>query len=430
MGAIEEKRSILDSKGWRVFLEVVFSLCIMLGAVGDGRTTPSSLKVISLAAIAVGFLVIFITGDFKRMGKVAGFFGVYGFILLGIIVWSVFLWIIHMESVSFIIRGVVKFGYQFLVLLIVSAGVYMLGERAIFATFYGLAGANIIIAVIGVINHGPAETLSSIVYFFETFGEQTGFMREMEIHDITFTYGFFLIYFIFFAKRNKERIVDTVIAAVLFILGWKRIAAGALALVIVFGWLLGFVKHKPRIIIMNAICIVAILLGFGYVLFIRYDMFNTVMQLFNIDTMGRDQIYDFIQPYYDISIAYLGYGFEYTSVLLNNIVNNSPELKIGVLALHNNILTEYIELGFIGFWAWLFYTWLVQYRWLINHQGEMVSMLFIMCEAYIFITYMTDNTLYYYWTSMVLRLMPMAYSLHKPEHTDQFHWPWIRVKKV
>lgn len=430
MEVIEEKRSILESKAWRIFLEVIFSLCIMLAAVGDGRTMPSSLKVISLGTIVIGFLVIFITGDFKRMGKVAGFFGIYGFILLGIIVWSVFLWIIHMESISFIMRGVVKFGYQFLVLLIVSSGVYMLGERAVYATFYGIAGANIIIALITIPHYGFAETLNSIMYFIETFGEQTGFMREMEIHDITFTYGFFLIYFIFFAKRGKERVIDIVIAAVLFILGWKRIAAGALALVIFFGWILGFAKHRARVIIMNMICITAIILSFAYVLFIRYDLFNTVMQLFEINTMGRDQIYDFIQPYYNISITYLGYGFEYTSVLLRDIVNNFPELKIGVLALHNNILTEYIELGFIGFWAWIFYTWLVQFRWLINNQGEMVSMLFIMCEAYIFITYMTDNTLYYYWTSMTLRLLPMAYSLHKPEHTDQFHWPWIRVKKV
>lgn len=425
-----EKKSILESKGWCRALEIIFAICIMLGAIGDGKTMPSSLKALSLVSILIGFLVIMITGDFRRMGKVAGFFGVYGFILLGIIVWSVFLWIIHLESISFVLRGVIKFGYQFLVLLTISAGVYMLGERAINATFYGLAAANIFIALITIPTYGAAGCLDSIMYFFTNGGEQTGFMRELEIHDITFTYGFFLIYFLFFAKRDTERLVDIILALMLFVLGWKRIAAGGLAIVLVFGVFLGFTKHKTRIIIMNAVCIAAILIGFGYVLFIRYNLFNTVMEMLAIDTMGRDVIYDFIQPYYDISIAFLGYGFEYTSILLQNIVRMSPELKIGVLALHNNILTVYIELGFIGFWAWIFYTWLFQFRWLINHQGEMVSMLFILCETYIFITYMTDNTLYYYWTSMVLRLLPMAYSLHLPEHTDQFRWPWIRVKKV
>lgn len=427
---MEERRTILDSKGWRIALEIIFALCIMVAGIADGRTTPGSLKAVSLITIAIGFIVLFVTGDFRRLGKISGFFGVYGFVLLGIIVWSVFLWIIHMETISFIGRGALKFMYQFAVLLIMASGTYLLGERAIFAVFYGLAAANIFIAGLAFQSHGAAETVDSIIYFFTNSFEQVGFMRDIEIHDITFTYGFFLIYFIYFAKRNTERIFDIVLAVLLFVLGWKRIAAGAFVLVLVCGYLLGLIKHRARIMIMNMVCIVAIFLGFGYVVFIRYDLFNTVMSMLNINTMGRDQIYDFIQPYYNISVTFLGYGFEYTSVLLNNIVHNFPELKIGVLALHNNILTEYIELGFIGFWAWLFYTWLFQYRWLINHQGEMVSMLFIMCETYIFITYMTDNTLYYYWTSLVLRLMPMAYSLHLPEHKDQFHWPWIRVRKI
>lgn len=427
---MEEKTSILDSKAWCKALEIIFALLILVAALGDAKNLPSSLKAVSLGTIALGGIVLFVSGDLRGLKKVGSFFGVYGFILLAIIVWSVFLWIIHMETVSFIGRGTLKFMYQFIVLLIISSGVYMLGERSIYAVFYGLAGANIIIALMNIGVYGPQGCIDSIIYFFTNGGEQTGFMRELEIHDITFTYGFFLIYFALFAKKDKERIVAMVISIVLFVLGWKRIAAGALVLVIVCGFLLGFVRNKARIVTMNALCIAAMLISFGYVLFIRYDLFNLVMTQLNIDTMGRDQIYDFIQPYYNISIAFLGYGFEYTSVLLRNIVNNFPELKIGVLALHNNILTEYIELGFIGFWAWLFYTWLFQYRWLINHQGEMVAMLFIMCETYIFMTYLTDNTLYYYWTSMVLRLMPMAYSLHTPEHKDQFHWPWIRVKKI
>lgn len=427
---MEEQRSILDSKGWRRALEIIFALFILIGALGDAKSLPSSLKVVSLGAIALGFVVLFVTGDMRGLKKVGSFFGIYGFILLAIIVWSVFLWIIHMETVSFIGRGTLKFAYQFLVLLIICSGVYMLGERSIYAVFYGLAGANIIIALITIPTYGVQGCIDSFVHFFTNGGEQIGYMRELEIHDITFTYGFFLIYFTLFAKKDKERIVDMVISIVLFVLGWKRIAMGALVLVVVCGFALGFVRNKARVITMNVICWAAMLLSFGYVLFIRYDLFNVIMEQLNINTMGRDQIYDFIQPYYDISIAFLGYGFEYTSVLLRNIVNNFPELKIGVLALHNNILTEYIELGFLGFWAWLFYTWLFQYRWLINHQGEMVSMLFIMCETYIFMTYLTDNTLYYYWTSMVLRLMPMAYSLHTPEHKDQFHWPWIKVKKI
>lgn len=427
---MEEQNSVLDSKAWCKVFEVLFAICIMLGALGDSNSLSSSLKVLSLLAIGLGIIVLFVSGDFRRLKKIAGFFGIYGFVLLGILVWSVFLWIMNMETISFIARGAMKFIYQFFVLLIISAGAYMLGERAIHGVFYGLAAANLIIVIIAVSQYGISESINSLVLFVTSLGEQQGLMREIEIHDITFTYGFFIIYFLCFAKRDKERIIDIIISVLFFIIGWKRIALAALPLVLVGGFILGFLKSRSRIMIMNALCWLAILFAFGYVLFIRYDIFNTVMTLFDIDTMGRDSIYDYIQQYYEISVTFIGYGFEYTTVLLQDIMNNFPELKIGVLAIHNNILTEYIELGFMGFWAWIIYTWLFQYRWLINHQGEMVAFLFIICEAYIFITYTTDNTLYYYWTSMVLRLIPMAYALHMPEHTDQFHWPWVNVKKI
>ncbi|MCC8169697.1 MAG: hypothetical protein LIO59_04950 [Oscillospiraceae bacterium] len=425
-----DRKKLLDSKHWCKFLEILFAICIMAGAMGDAKNLFSSLKVLSLGAIVLGVVVLLVTGDFRRLKKISRFFGVYGFILLGILVWSVFLWIMNLETISFIVRGAMKFGYQFFVLLIIASGVYMLGERAIYATFYGLAAANLLMVFMTVPEYGIAETLTAIMHFVTTMGDQQGFMRDMEIHDITFTFGFFIIYFIFFARRNKERVIDLIISIIFFIMGWKRIAVAALPVAIILCVAMGLMKTRTRVMIMNAICWCAVLFGFGYVLFVRYDVFNLVMQFFEVDTMGRNEVYDYIYQYYDISITFIGYGFEYTTVLLQDIIDNFPELKIGVLALHNNILTEYIELGFFGFWAWQMYTWTFQYRWMLNHQGEMVAMLFIACELYIYITYMTDNTLYYYWTSMVLRLMPMAYAVRIPEHTDQFYWPWIKIRKI
>lgn len=428
---MEERRSILDSKAGLIFLEILFILCIIFAALGDSKQIAlTSMKAISLISVAIGFVVLFISGDFRRLKKVAAFFGIYGFILLAIIVWSVFLWIMNMESIDFILRGVLKFMYQFFVLLIISSACYMFGERAINVIFYGLAAANLIIIIMEIPNYGIAGCIESISYFISSGGDQKDFMRAIEIHDLTFTFGFFLIYFVFFAKRNKERIVSIVLSVLLFILGWKRIAVAALLAVLIFGILFGIIKGKTRVILINMVCWGAVLFAFAYVVVVRYDIFTKVMELFEIDTMGRDAVYDYIQKYYNISIAFLGYGFEYTTVLLQEIAEHSPEIRLGVLALHNNILTVYIELGFFGFFAWLFYTWPFQYRWLINKQGEKTALLFIMCELYIFITYMTDNTLYYYWTSLVLRLLPMAYSLHNPEHTDQFYWPWIKVKKI
>lgn len=172
-----------------------------------------------------------------------------------------------------------------------------------------------------------------------------------------------------------------------------------------------------------------VILSFCYVLSTKYGIFEALTKTYDIDTMGRNEVYNYIERYYSISLGFLGYGFEYTTVLLQRIMVANPDAKIGVVALHNNILTVYIELGFIGFWAWIIYTWVFQLRWMQSHWGEKVAMLFFLCEMYIYITYMTDNTLYYFYTSFVLRLMPTAYAFHVQDEREIKYWPWVKEKK-
>ncbi len=418
---------ILDSKYWKTVLEVVFILFVCMGAIADGKTMPDNLKILSMGTIVIAIVVLLVSGDFRRVKIALGYFGVYGFMLLAIIVWSVFLWIMDLEPINFISRGCIKFIYQFIVLMIMVSGVYMLGERSVYGVFYGLVAANSVIFMLALQKFGVASFISDFTTFLTSGGEQVGMMIELEIHDITFTYGFFLIYFIFFAKQGAERWICAALAAVFFILGWKRIAVAALAVVIVFGIVIGYIPSRNRIKIMYTICALVVLVGFGYVVFTKYNIIEIISENFDIDLMGRDIIYEYISEYYQISVAFLGYGFEYTTVLLRDIAMKNPSLNIGVAMLHNNILTMYIELGFIGFWAWLIYTWLIQYRYILNRGGEKAAMLFMMCEIYIFITYTTDNTLYYFWTSLVLRLLPLAHSVHVPLPEDRVRWPWAKV---
>jgi O-antigen ligase len=347
---------------------------------------------------------------------------------VGINVWSIFLWIINLETVEFILRGATKFMYQFLVLMIIFIGTYLFGERAIFTTFYGLVLANSLMAVINMGTYGPADSINSIITML-TGGEQEGFTRAMEIHDITFTYGFFIIYFLFFAQHTKERIIDILLALIFFIIGWKRIAMVALPIAIAAALIMGRMRSKHRINLMKFLAVMLVIISFLYVVATRTGGFEAFTNHFEIDTMGRNDVYKYIEKYYKISLGFIGYGFEYTTVILQQIMQANPEAHIGVVALHNNILTIYIELGFVGFWAWMLYTWIFQLNWMLNHWGEKVAMLFFLCELYIFITYATDNTLYYYYTSLTLRLMPMAYAFHERTEQDIKLWPWVRVQK-
>ena len=106
---------------------------------------------------------LFISGRLERVKTAASFVGVYGFVLIGIIVWSIFLWIINIESIDFILRGASKFMYQFLVLLIIFSGAYLFGERAIFTTFYGLAAANMLMVVYNLGVYGISDSINSVI---------------------------------------------------------------------------------------------------------------------------------------------------------------------------------------------------------------------------------------------------------------------------
>lgn len=414
----------------RIFLQILYIVILAASAMGDmhgfSYTMTRIMKAISILIVLIGATVLFVSGNLDRVKTAGSFAGVYVFILVGIIIWSIFLWIVNLETVDFILRGATKFMYQFLVVLIIFAGVYMFGERAIYTTFYGIALTNLAILLINLVTFGPADSISSVIAMV-TGGEQEGFVRAMEIHDVTFTFGFFIIYFLFFAQHNKERIFDIIIALFFFLLGWKRIALMALPITVVMALMLGRMRSKYRIPLMKTIAWTAVILSFLYVAATRYGWFEMITNYFGIDTMGRNEIYSYIENYYKISIGFIGYGFEYTTVILQQVMQTDPDAHIGVLALHNNILTLYIEMGFVGFWAWMIYTWVFQLSWMLNHWGEKVAMLFFLCELYIFITYTTDNTLYYYYSSLVLRLMPMAYAYHEKTSQDIRLWPWVKA---
>ncbi len=415
------------------FLMAVYIIVLAVSAVGDMSIFSVSMtrmmKAVSLIIVVIGAAVLLISGNLNRIQKTSSFVGVYAFVLIGIIVWSIFLWIINLETIEFIIRGASKFMYQFLVLLIIFAGVYMFGERAIHATFYGLVLANSIMLVINLGTYGIGPSVESMMAMFRGAEAQEGFARAMEIHDITFAFGFYIIYFVFFAKHDRERVIDIMAAAFFFILGWKRIALAALPAAIAAAVMMGWMRPRSRKRFMQIIAWGFVIFSFLYVVATRTGVFDAVTETLGINTMGRNEVYDYIEKYYDISLGFIGYGFEYTTVILQQVMLDNPEAKIGVVALHNNILTVYIELGFIGFWAWLLYTWVFQLRWMLTHWGEKVAMLFFLSEMYIFITYMTDNTLYYYYTSMSLRLMPMAYAFHIADDKEVKLWPWVKEQK-
>lgn len=66
-------------------------------------------------------------------------------------------------------------------------------------------------------------------------------------------------------------------------------------------------------------------------------------------------------------------------------------------------------MGFWGFLIWIMGYYVFQTHWFLSRCGEKVAVCFMAINVYMLITYMTDNTMFYYWSSMVIRMIPMAF---------------------
>lgn len=142
------------------------------------------------------------------------------------------------------------------------------------------------------------------------------------------------------------------------------------------------------------------------------------MNRLGVDMMGRDTIYEYVGQFYEFTPAYLGRGFEYTVSTLRGL-KLAGENTIGVEAIHNDILRQFIELGFWGFGAWAAFTYVYQLKWFGKNFSDNVALLVLVINVYTFLTYLTDNTIYYFWLSMAIKAALMSYSFAEHEKNEK-----------
>ena len=90
--------------------------------------------------------------------------------------------------------------------------------------------------------------------------------------------------------------------------------------------------------------------------------------------------------------------------------------------LHNDILKIFIELGALGFtlWAGINYILYPAY-WMTRHDTD-TGMLYMAILCYMTVTYLTDNTAFYFWSCIGLRLIPMSYSYRISKTGKPMQW--------
>ena len=434
---MQEKIKEIYTKNSKVYIGL-YIFFIFGAAMGDWKVINQAMgalpKAISFGVLGIAIVYIFWSGNFSRLKELSRFGMMYASIILGIIFCSIFIWILDFQTISYIMKGVSKISYQLLNIAIVIAAGYMFQEKAAKYTFFGIAAANFVIILLGAATTGIGGAIQDMIANIVSFGASdvilnSTFIRAIEIHDITFVMGVFFIYFLFFCPNERFRYVYAAVALFLFFAGLKRIAFLSMLLGILFAVFclaLG-AKGKRRTLMITAVSIV--IFCYIYIIIIQKGIFSQFCIEHEIELNGREKIYDYISRFFEVSPSYRGKGYEFCVQLLKSMKDTKDQV-LDITAVHNDILKMYVEMGFWGFLLWILGYYVFQTHWFITRCGEKVAVCFMAINIYMLVTYMTDNTMFYYWSSMVIRMIPMCFFYEPVKELKLRHTNVLQMSKI
>lgn len=345
-----------------------------------------------------------------------GFLKKYAQYILLLLIVSLAVYVSDISDTALMSRGMQKVFYQILTVLGSVCAVYELREDAPLYTYYGLVAANALMVLIAVKETGSAgQIVSDIRYFLTSGGDAQGFMRILEVHEDTFAFGVLMIWFVIDGvRKNRKRLI---ICTFFFLTGYKRIGVFGLAAAFMLYWLTKRLSDDSlKRVLMTALGAM-MAFGFFYVWFVRSGRFVRLMDELNINLMGRQNLYAYIEDYYEISPLFTGHGFE----SIEYILKNAGDVKVAdtyisrMTALHCDYLAMYIQMGFIGYIAWLYYRFIDVTRFCAKYRRKCL-LAWALSMVYLGCTYLTDNTALYFLPCMVQFMIPLAFAIQKGDN--------------
>ena len=371
----------------------------------------TKLKAALILYVGITFIDFFVRFKTKRLKTIGSFFLEYSKYIWVLVIFSLVIYVFDTSSTSLITRGGEKIIYQTLTIFIAISTVYEFGEKAIDYTFIGFALFNFIAMILAVKDTGSiSQVISDVIYFVTSMGDARGYMRYLELAETTFTFGLFILYFVVDGpKKHKWQII---ISLFFFYTGFKRIGwFGVISAIAVYFLIRKLDKTKISIIL-KTVMFGYVIFGFAYVVLVRSGLFVQIMNDLDIDMMGRQNLYAYIQDYYKISPFFLGHGFESIRIILAAAgdlkVNDTLISKLQ--ALHNDYLAMYIQMGFFGFLAWGYYKFVDVTNFCLKY-GKKAGLVMAMANIYMGMTYLTDNSAMYFLPTIVLWMLPMMFAL-------------------
>ena len=378
---------------------------------------PVGLKYgINLMVAGWALLMFFIRPMFNRAVFCMRFLALFFFPYLMFWMWSVAIWISESQTFDYILRGSLNIFYMVTNILYAAAAVYLFGGNAMFLTLIGMALANMLVALEVIAWASIGTFISEYIRLLVTFADDTGrAMRAMELHDMVYGWGVCALYYMIHEEKNvKKQVFCLLVSWLFFTMGFKRIAVPAIVGAAMLYIVLYLWKPKHLRALAN---IMALATGGGlffYLWFIKSGNFVKLANELEINLMYRDVIYTYFSDFFELVPTYIGRGIRF----IYTYCTEDPSYHLAVTALHNVYMETYIEVGFWCWWIWILFELAFRIHRVEERYTEIPAYALMSMNLYVFGTYLTDNTLFYYAINVLYRMAIMEWCLEVSENSD------------
>ena len=308
--------------------------------------------------------------------------------------------------------------FQILGVMFATSACILFKQEACYLFLYGLILGNSLLVLKVIAANGVGTFIGAAIEQVVTGGEtEIPIMRQLEVHDVTFAIGAYMLFLLIQHRWIKHVKFKLLISAALFGIGFKRIAILSITMLVVVFIVLRTVRPLSKFI-MGAAAAALMCGSMCYVIIIKDGIFDYLVDKFEINTMGRAGLYDMFKDKFDMSIGFIGHGAGWTTRLITQWFEDGV-IDHSFGALHNDILTMYLELGFVGFLIWLVVELYVKNRIIGIIYGERMEIITFIVGLYVFITYFSDNTHFYPCVQTSLYLIPMGYAFERRERFEK-----------
>lgn len=373
-------------------------------------------NLLSAVIVCLGLIYILIHPDLHRLKAICTDGVVLVLPYLSLLFFSMLIWVYRFSPLREITRGASSVIFQCIGLGVAVMYVMMFKKNAIIIQMLSMAAAEFILFFTEIISQvGITGFFQEYIDLITSFGEvkSEGF-GMVEGNEVCFAFGLYLVYFLLKQGKIHHRFLYIILAVFCLLAGFKRIVVAGVIISLSLTFVCGIMPERIGKRIINILKYVFIIGAIVYIAIVKFGVFNSLTEMWNIDTKGRNGINDFIDSYYTFSPLFMGYGLGYIARLLESV--NSLG---GAVAVHNDFLRLFIENGFWGFLVWLWCYWGYRLSYFTKNRNKQTYMILFSLSLYCAVTYLTDNTCFYLYTNIALFTLVLSCSYESIEEVQQ-----------